>query len=233
MLAMRKDSGFTLSKYQIEDWFVTGQVNGLINDGSRISMMIYSVYILRVGVVQRKEAMEKLKESLLKVWQKGNCGQILLLGDFNMEPARLDRFLDSVHIGLRRIESSEATRVGSKGTESVLDYIAVRGLSNQHKSFKVLKETDLSDHLPIMAKWKLPSAPKVTKKLSIQTSKLLEKRGYFLSDERWNSLKNDSSGDELEPKPQWYGGSSCAVVKGRALVSRNLTVLDWIGSQLI
>lgn len=197
LLAVRRNSGFTLSEYEVEDWFVSGQVDATLQDGSCIRMLVYSVYIPCTGVGGRPEAKERLRWSLEKAWRKGNFSQIILSGDFNMQPAEFDRYLESTHIGIRRVVLSEATRIGKIGNISTLDYHAAIGMAHEPLQVEVLKEIDLSDHLPVLAKWKLPSTPKVQLKLSFKTMELIEKKGFFLSNERWITTAGSKTVDEL------------------------------------
>ena len=197
ILGVRRDSGFTLCEYEVKDWFVSGQVDGTLQDGSCIRMLVYSVYVPCTVSSGRSEAKEKLKSSLLKAWRKGNFTQILVMGDFNMNPSELDNFFESTQIGIRRAILSEPTRIGSRGGRSILDYIGFLGMETPPLRMKVYNEIDLSDHLPIMAKWKLPSTPKVQSKLSLNTVELIAKRGFFLDNERWITSSGSLNIDEL------------------------------------
>lgn len=72
LLAVRRDSGFTLSEFEVCDWFISGRVDGTLQDGSCIRMLVYSVYVPCAGHVDRPEAKKRLLESLLKAWSKGD-----------------------------------------------------------------------------------------------------------------------------------------------------------------
>ena len=197
LLAVKRDSGFTLSEFEVTDWFVAGRVDGTLQDGSCIRMLVYSIYIPCIGREGRSEAKERLIDSLLKAWCKGNFSQIILLGDFNMNTDELDRFLAKSRMGLQRAKTSEATRIGNGGRETAIDHIVSMGMGNQPCETKVLRWADLSDHLPVMAKWKLPSTPKVTSRLSLDTLEMIKKKGFFLNDERWVTTAGARTVDEL------------------------------------
>lgn len=197
LLAVKRDSGFTLSEYEVDDWFIAGRVDGTLQDGSCIRMLVYSIYIPCVGHVRRSEVKERLLTSLKKAWAKGNFTQIILMGDFNMKIEELDRYIMKTHMGFVRAKTSEATRIGNGGRETTIDHIISIGMNNHTSTTNVLRWADLSDHLPVMAKWKLPSTPKVTSKLSLNTMELIIKKGYVLNDERWVSTAGSSSVDEL------------------------------------
>lgn len=69
---MKRDSGFSLSEYEVNDWFVAGRVDGTLQDGSCIRMLVYLVYIPCTGHQRRSYAKEMLLDSVLKAWTKEN-----------------------------------------------------------------------------------------------------------------------------------------------------------------
>lgn len=196
LLGVRRDSGFTLSEYEIEDWFIAGRVYGSMIDGTKLNMLIYSVYIPCSGVPGRSEAKKRLSDSLMKAWRKGDFSQIILMGDFNMDPDEVDRFVKSHQVGLNRVQSSEATRIGSRGGRSTIDHVISRGMDST-PIMKVMRDIDLSDHLPILVTWKLPKAPEVPVRVSLKTMALLEKKGFFLRNDRWETVGLKKSVDEM------------------------------------
>lgn len=197
LLAVKRSSGFSLCEYELEDWFVAGIVEGTLQDGTSIKMLTYSVYLPCTVAAGRGEAKLRLKRSIEKAWAKGNFSQILVMGDMNMDPGEVERFFGSLHVGFHRADTKGATRIGRLGSESTLDHIVYQGMGQPLK-VTVRKEIDLSDHRPVIARWKLPSAPKVTKKLSLDTMEIILKRGFFLRDERWVTTAGSKSVDELE-----------------------------------
>lgn len=199
LLALKRNLGFTLSEYRCTDYFVAGTISGSSKTGELIKFMAISVYIPCKGE-KRKEALNMLSDLLNSLTRrKEQLTSIILLGDFNMDHSRMDRFvskkLTAPYTRLRNTPK-EVTWRGPRGKQSNLDHILTCGLEATSQA-RVHFKYDTSDHYPLTASIAIRQ-PLKQRKGMISADLIASKRGEIATDPLWRCPSDLSLTEEAQ-----------------------------------
>ncbi|OMJ13341.1 hypothetical protein AYI70_g8559 [Smittium culicis] len=101
-----------------------------------------------------------------------NC-RIILTGDFYMDAKATINFINKIGVGLTRVPilNSKGSRTTKGRMGRMIDHICFRNMDSHPFRSEVIKNIDLSDHLPVTASWamdKIGAQKNSTKKMNLE-----------------------------------------------------------------
>ena len=188
---------------------LVGRVVGLENvDESRqdenIKIYIISVYVPGAGYGEsRKTALNDIAR-LIDKCMGGISGKngVIVMGDWNMSPVKLDKWLKKTGLGatLAKVPEKTTTLVRNGRGISCLDHIVYVNLVQPERIW-VDKWWDVSDHSLVFSSWKTigeMSLPEHKSQPRIEARRLLTHKEQIVNDARWLTLVDSEKSEDLE-----------------------------------
>ena len=119
--------------------------------GSKV-FKVLNVYIPPEGI-QRKQALKDIEKVIIKIFRNDLSAKLVIMGDFNMTPAKVDKLLKKWRFPLSRLESIDRPETFQRlnNRMTILDYFVVSiEMQNLLSICKVDRYWDISDHWPLM-----------------------------------------------------------------------------------
>ena len=188
----------TLHPFQLGEqspYFVAARVTCNLVD-----WVFLSVYIpCKSNAVGRAAAIVDLKAVVSTLISRNLGSRIIIGGDFNMDPSKLDSMLKRWRLPLQRCpcvgNSSPVTRPGSRKWSSLDHFIMSAEAANFLSPMRVLRSWDISDHWPIQLSLStgdpvqnVPDVEPPTQPFVIDRLKLKQNAADIVNSNYWNVL---------------------------------------------
>ncbi len=163
-----------------------------------------NIYIPPKAPVTKSQALKDIRETITKAYQHDLDAKVMILGDWNMTPAKLARLLQRWGLPLMVVEctGSSITKFRGNSPWSAIDHMVVTTSAlNWVKNSRVNRGYDLSDHWPIESsiggcRIAVGDKTEVKRVVEISIPALQQKGKEVRDDNRWQVLAGELEGAE-------------------------------------
>lgn len=171
-LSLRKGLGMTLTLYRAAGTHLAGAVEGRRTDGTRLRVLVVSVYLPGGGAARRR-ALDDVASLARNAVARRKFDDVVLAGDWNGTPRTVAAQLQRRGVTVSGVQEFRARtrRNGARGRGRCIDFsISLRNADGLAQ--RVLKRWDLSDHYPVVATLRGEFQNEVRKRLALVPARL-------------------------------------------------------------